>query len=134
MSGHWQRAIAEFLTLFRFGIVGAASTLTHLLVALIAYNQFGLAPLPANVIGFLFAFSVSFGGHSYWTFRGHEAELKASIVRLLIVSIFGFLLNNSILWVLVEKTALGGNQAIILAALIVPPVTYLLSKLWVFRA
>jgi putative flippase GtrA len=134
MSGHWQRAITEFFTVFRFGIVGVAATLTHMLFALVALNQLGLAPIPANLIGFLVAFAVSFGGHSYWTFRGHGAAVKTSLVRLLIVAVFSLLLNNAVLWLLVEQTLLSDDISIIIAVLVVPPVTYLLSKFWVFRS
>lgn len=134
MSGRFQRVVAEFFTLFRFGIVGVVATAVHMLVALTLLNMFGLPPLPANIIAFSVAFSVSFGGHSLWTFRGHGADLKASIARLLAVAIFGFLLNNGTLWLLVEKTVLGDNGSVILAALVVPPVAYLMNKFWVFRA
>lgn len=134
MSIRFQQVISEFFTIFRFGIVGVAATAVHMLVALALLNLFGLPPLPANIIGFSVAFSVSFGGHSFWTFRGHEAEWKTAIMRLLIVAIFSFLLNNGTLWLLVEKTPLSDNVSVIFAILVVPPVTYLLNKFWVFRA
>jgi putative flippase GtrA len=134
MSGRWQQTIAEFFTIFRFAIVGVVATAVHMAVALVLHNLAGLAPLPANVLAFATAVLFSFVGHSYWTFRDHGAELKYSAARFFIVAISGFLLNNAILWVLVEKTALGGSTSIIFAALVVPPMTYLLSKLWAFRA
>lgn len=133
MSRRFQQVIAEFFTIFRFAIVGVAATAVHMLAALTWLNLAGLPPLPANILAFGIAFLVSFGGHSLWTFRGHGAEMKAAIVRLLIVSAFGFLLNNGTLWLLLEMTPLADDLSIILAALVVPPVTYLASKFWVFR-
>lgn len=134
MSRSFQQLLAEFFTIFRFGIVGVAATLVHMLVALVLLNLFAMAPLPANIIGFCAAFLVSFGGHSYWTFRGHDAAWKTAIARLLIVAVISFLLNNGTLWLLVEKSPLSDSVSIIIAILVVPPLTYLMSKFWVFRA
>jgi putative flippase GtrA len=134
MNRYFQQAIAEFKTIFRFAIVGVVATLTHMLLALTLLNLGGLPPLPANILAFCVAFFVSFAGHSFWTFRGHGAELKASMVRLLITAGCGFLLNNGTLWLLLVLTALGDDLSVILAALVVPPATYLMNKFWVFRA
>ncbi len=134
MNSRVQQLLTEFFTIFRFAIVGVAATAVHMLVALLLLNLAAMAPLPANILGFLFAFGVSLVGHSQWTFRGHSAEFKSSAARLLFVSFCGFLLNNGVLLVLVENSLLGDNGAIIFAILVVPPATYLLNKFWVFKS
>ena len=103
------------------------------MVALALLDWASWPPIPANIIGFLTAFSSSFVGHSYWTFRGHEADFKNSLARLLLVNVFGFLLNNGVLWLLVSQTSLSDEWSVVIAVAVVPPLAYLASKFWVFR-
>lgn len=113
---------------FRFLVVGALATATHMVVAALLFILF-TAPSPylVNFIAFTVAFTVSFLGHRYITFK-----TDGSFSRFLLVAIGGFLANNAMLTV---GLALGVKSlsAVIIATAIVPVLTYLASSLWAFK-
>lgn len=121
----------EAARLIRFGFVGLAATATHGAAAFGAWSV-GLPPLLANIIGFLFGFAVSLFGHARWTFRTLPQPRNAAL-RFLAVALSGALCSNGLLMALL---ALGWPRPWALAAgiAIVPPTTFLLSRLWAFSA
>ena len=123
---------AIFRQAARFGIVGIAATVTHVAIAWCANHLAGLVPYLANSLGFGIAFAVSYLGHFYWTFRRRDGHLKAQ-VRFAVVAGTGFALNNVIIWVTVDRLGLSFDLALVLIVLLVPPATWLLSRLWAFR-
>ena len=117
--------------LARFGLVGVAATLLHVLVAWLAHKA-GAAAFLANALGFVTAFACSYLGHFYWTFgqrAGHETRLP----RFLVVSGVGFGLTNLIVWLVAERGGHGFETALLAILFVVPACTWALSRLWVFR-
>lgn len=119
--------------LMRFGIVGVGATLTHLCVAILLIKAFSTPPLLANLIAFLMAFIVSFGGHYIWTFSrpGHHGR---AVVRFFVTAFSGFLTNTVVLAALLRDGRLTEVQSLIIAVTIIPVVTYLISRFWAFKA
>ena len=118
----------NFKVISRFGLVGVAATLVHLMVSMVTL-WLGAHIYLANILGFLVAFGVSFVGHSRLTFpegdRSHWAW-----ARFFLVALLGFGLNNFVLW-------LSDGQGmewlrLVVAVFIAPLGTFLLSALWVF--
>src|SRR5690606_18821509 len=77
-----------------FVAVGCAAAATHWLVVVATVDWLGLAPLLANVIGWLVAFVVSFAGHYRLTFRQQRAPLFKAARRFFAVSALGFGANE----------------------------------------
>lgn len=115
----------------RFGVVGLAATLVHLLIAWLAHNQAEMMPVWANAFGFLVAFTFSYVGHFYWTF-GQRAGHRVRLPRFVAVSATGFALSS-----LITRAVTRGGQdfdlALALILVTVPLTTWLLSRLWAFR-
>lgn len=113
--------------------VGTAAALTHLSVVASAVEFFGLQPLAANVIGFCFAFLVSFTGHARWTFAISPARYAAARTRFFAVALTSFVLNQT---AYAEALHLFGARyylpALAAVLLTVAIITFLLSKLWAF--
>ncbi len=122
-------ATYHFWQLNRFALVGGMATLVHLSVSrLLFFYRGDLPELMVNSVAFFIAFFVSFLGHRHFTFK-----TQGSIIKFLSVSLLGFLINNSLLFYIVQTQYLKGWNAILLSTLSVPILTYILSKLWVFR-
>ncbi|MCE2573156.1 GtrA family protein [Motilimonas eburnea] len=120
-----------------FAIVGVGATLTHALVFHILFDSVGLAQLPANIVGFLVAFTVSYLGQFKWTFKAEAAAVscqKSAFVRFFKTAIFGLLLN--LLWAFVTIDWLGLHHYVYLALLtfVTPVVIFALNKFWVFKS
>ena len=113
----------------RFGLVGGAATLIHLLVAGALLGFFtGLSPFIANIVAFLMAFLVSLHGHRHITFKQ-----QGSGVKFFVVALSGFALNNFLLASMLAVTPLPDFVALTISTLAVPIVSYLAARLWAFR-
>lgn len=114
----------------RFGLIGGLATLVHLLVAWWVLRMWAEgSPFLVNFIAFVVAFQVSFWGHSLFTFRQ-----KGSAWRFLLVTLGGFAINSSLLWVFLALGVSSPFLAICLSVLLVPLFVFLASRFWVFSS
>lgn len=116
---------------FRFAVVGVMATMTHVTVAVVMVEAAAVRPIWANLIAFCAALFVSYGGNHRWTFgqvRGHGR----SFPRFATVAVAGLVLNQTIMWALAERGGLDYRIALAVVVLVVPALTFMLNKLWVF--
>lgn len=132
-----RQAIARHMTaerlleIARFGLVGVGATLVHMSVAL---GLERLADLPLaliNLIGFCTAFILSFCGHYYWTFRSNGPRHQA-FLRFFIVALIGFGASTVMLATLQAIGFAGDTAKLMISILVIPPVTFVVGKLWAF--
>ena len=121
-----------FFQLCRFGIVGVSAVIINLLIVIFIVETFDWPPLLANIIGFIVACQIAFFGHNLWTFKmntgAHNAWLK-----FVMVATFSLGLTQLLFFILLHVFVLYYVFALILTQMIVPIVTFLLSKYWAFR-
>jgi len=138
LASAWRRygrsldGLAEILRLLRFGVVGGAATATHFLVALGLAASGSVPLLVANALAFLTAFGVSLFGHHYWTFRSPHPLLR-TLPRFGATALGGFLASTLLLSGAIAAGIGGDVIKLTMASLIVPAVTYVLSRCWAFR-
>lgn len=118
----------------RFIAVGCTAAAVHWLVVVMLVERAGLPPLGANVLGWLVAFAVSFAGHHHLTFRGHGVPVGASARRFFLLSAFGFALNETTYALALHLSQLGYQLLLGAVLVLVAGITWLLSRLWVFRS
>lgn len=116
-----------------FAVIGLLATATHAGAALGSETAFGLAPLSANFIGYCTAVGVSYFGHTWITFR-QPAMQGGQFLRFVVVSLSGLGLNQAIVYLTTHLAGWPLWAALIPATLLVPAFTFVLSKLWAFRA
>lgn len=118
----------------RFVTVGCAAAATHWAVAVACVVLFSAQPLLANVIGWALAFIVSFSGHYGLTFRNQNASFWQAARRFFIVSLAGFLINETVYALGLEYSAL--RYDVLLAAILVGMaiITYIVARFWAFRS
>lgn len=120
-------ARAEVLQALRFIAVGAAATLTHMVVATLLYTlMYGRYIALINFIAWLVAFGVSFLGHQRVTFKR-----RTTLGRFLLMSLTGLGVNYAILGLLL-LTSLPPLVAILTAIAVAAAATYLLAKFHTF--
>lgn len=117
----------------RFGGVGILATLVHVLVALCAERLTGLSHQQANLAGFLAAVSVSYFGHLRYTFRQNSHSAR-HMLRFLVVSGVALATSSAIVQLVTAVGGYGFLTAMILVALVVPPVSFVVMRIWVFNA
>lgn len=117
----------------KFGCVGLLGTAVNFLVVAYLVEQFGFAPLIANIAAFLVAFQVSFVGHKFWTFNACEQAIFATMLKFFAVGVLGFVLNEALYAVFLQKLHIHYLMSLLLVLLIVPPITFVCGKFWAFR-
>ena len=120
----WHRQLRAFV------IVGTAAALTHFLVVSLLV-PLGVHPLVANIVGFGVAFTVSFAGHSRWTFPAGRARPLA-MRRFFAVAVSSFGANELLYAMLLSWTSIGYRVALLFVLLAVSISTFLISKFWAF--
>lgn len=124
--------MAAIKQIFLFGAVGITSSLTHLLMVYLFVNHLKLQPAIANIFAFLIAYPVSFFGHSYLTFASRPHRRHLSFYRFLIVAVLGFLLNEGLYLIFLYYTSFHYLLSLGIILIIVPAITFVLSKFWAF--
>lgn len=119
--------------LMRFGFIGFFATFLSYLLVIFFVEAFHFNPLVANFIAFLIAFQVSFWGHKSWTFRAHSIPHRQAMVRFFTLSIFGFILNESLYAFFLHVVHMHYALALLIVLMIVPPITFVVSKFWAFK-
>jgi putative flippase GtrA len=114
--------------LFRYGVSGAASAVTHLGGGLLLAEVLGVRPVLASSAGFVASVLVSYGLQRSWVFRSSAGHLAAG-GRFLTVTAVAFALNAVILGLVAGPYLM--VQGIALVA--IPVVNYALNSRWTFR-
>lgn len=115
-----------------FILVGSAAALVHLLTVIFLVERVHMAPLVANVGGWMCAFTVSYGGHFLLTFADHDAPVLQSAGRFFLLSAAGFAINESAYAILLHASQLPYHFLLAIVLACVALVTYLLSRRWAF--
>ena len=115
-----------------FVCVGGAAAVTHLLVVALVVQGLALAPLAANVLGFLVAFCVSYGGHTLLTFSEHKAPHRQALPRFFLVACCSFALNEVLYYIALHQWHLHYLWSLFAVLLIVAIVTFVAAKFWAF--
>lgn len=119
--------------ILRFGSVGAGATLVHLAGAWLANRGLGFQPFLANACGFAVAFTLSYLGHFYWTF-GRQAGHARHLPRFIVVAGVGYALTNLVVWLVTMRGGYPFEAALAVILVVVPTSTWLLARIWAFRA
>jgi len=128
--------LAELWRIARFGVVGLTAAGVHYWTVVALVELIGIAPLRANVGGFIVAFWVSYFGHRYWTFSDtvdRQSGQTQSFLRFLSVAVLGFFMNEFLFFLLLHYTGMPYYIALAIVVLTVAVMTYVLSRLWAFR-
>lgn len=129
--------LIELLRIARFGIVGLTAAAVHYWVVIALVELLHIAPLQANVGGFVAAFWVSYFGHRHWTFSdavaSHTDGTHSSFLRFLLVALLGFGMNQLMFYLLLRYAGWPYYLALAVVVFTVAAMTYVLSRLWAFR-
>ena len=121
----------ELGTLLRFSSVGILVTLVHFVIALTAIALFKLPAQVANLVAFLCALTLSYLGHHQLTFRS-DKTFRATSLRFLIIAGAAYLCSAAVLLLLEQGTSFSSELQVILAACVIPAISYIAGRLWVF--
>jgi putative flippase GtrA len=117
-----------------FILVGATAAGVHWVVTILGVQYIHLNPLWANLIGWLVAFTVSFSGHYYLTFRHQRGGVKQAIQRFFMISACGFAINELSYAYLLANTEIRYDWLLAGILVAVAGATFVFSRIWGFKA
>jgi putative flippase GtrA len=115
-----------------FVAVGVSAFIVHYALVTLLLVPLGLAPLYANVAGFLCAFQVSYWGHRRLTFGLRSPPHRSALPRFFAVACLSFAVNEALYALLLDYTRLNYRLALFIVLFSVAFLTFVLSKLWAF--
>ena len=131
--GLWERMRA-LPQVVQFVLVGGAAAATHLAVVGLLVAWLGMAPLAANVAGFLVAFVVSYNGHALLTFSRMGARTWGTVARYFAVACTSFVANELLYALALQVLHWHYFWSLAAVLVLVAVATFVLSKLWAFKA
>lgn len=120
-------------TVLRFAVSGGLATVTHVVTFVVLVEYLAVRPVSAAGIAFVVAIFVSYGMNYHWTFSVTGPH-RVLLPRFFLVALLGLVLNIGITYVVVDVAGYWYGYALLLVLLVVPAMTFVLSKLWVFNA
>lgn len=117
--------------MLRFAVSGGLATGTHALVFVTLIEWLAVRPLFAAGVAFVLALFVSYGMNYHWTFSVSGPH-RIMLPRFFLVAVSGLLLNLGITYAVVDVAGYWYGYALLLVVLLVPLMTFVLSRLWVF--
>jgi putative flippase GtrA len=120
--------------LLRFGLVGGFVTALSAAVYYAFAAWAGVAPLLANVLGYLLGGVLGYGLHSRFSFRGHGSR-DGTVMRsgrFAAVSLVTFGLNSLFVWALTGPLHGPAWWPVVPMVFVTPLVAFLLNRQWVF--
>lgn len=115
----------------RFGLVGAAATLSYYLLGLLFVNLARMPLLFGNALAYIISFFVSYAGQSRWTFEARDRDSRM-LPRFALAQAIGLGLNSLIIEIC-ARIGLIYEISMIIAIAVVPVFVYFICKYWVFR-
>jgi putative flippase GtrA len=120
--------------LWRYGISGGLVTALGIGVYWLAAVPLHVAPLIANLLGYLAAVATGYVMHSRWSFRGHgeRDNLLRTTSRFFLVSLVSLGLNSLWVWLITDHFHLDPNWPMLPMLFVTPLVTFDLNRRWTF--
>jgi putative flippase GtrA len=127
----WQNKILRQFV--KFCLVGVVNTLIDYLVYIGLTRGLDVYFIYANIIAILVAMSFSFIFNKYWTFRNYHNDIKGQYFKFFAVNLVYFLLNNTVVYVLVSYFLIFDLIAKVIAIIIGLGWNFLANRYWTFK-
>jgi dolichol-phosphate mannosyltransferase len=126
------RQPANWVQLFKFGLVGGSGYLINLAVFAVLAGNLGIHHMIAAVGAFAVAVTNNFLWNRYWTFGPGDGPAGFQAARFFAVSLASLALNLVVLEALVASGSVGELAAQAIAVAVAMPFNFLGNKLWTF--
>jgi dolichol-phosphate mannosyltransferase len=126
------RKPANWLQLFKFGVVGATGYFVNLVVFALLVELGGLHHIPAAIGAFCVAVMNNFMWNRHWTFRATDGHAGFQAARFFTVSLLALGINLLALALLVDVAGAPELPSQAIAVALAMPFNFVGNKLWTF--
>ena len=118
--------------IFRHGIVGGSASLVFFFLVIAGVELMGLRPICVIACSYLLLLFISFLFTKTWVFES-DAPLNLSLVKYVLVSVSGFVLNLSFSYFFVDILGVWYVFVLLITASVIPLLTFILHYFWTFK-
>ena len=126
------REPANWIQLFKFGLVGASGYVVNLVVFTVLVNAIGVHHIVAAVLSFCVAVTSNFILNRIWTFRARAGHAGFQAARFFTVSVCALGVNLIVLYGLVDLASAPTVASQAIAIAVAMPCNFVGNKLWTF--
>jgi dolichol-phosphate mannosyltransferase len=126
------RKPANWLQLFKFGVIGAVGYVINIVVFAALTQGLDVHHISAAVAAFAVAVTNNFLWNRHWTFQASEGHAGFQAARFLTVSLFALGANLLVLQLLVTALDVSEIPSQAIAVAVATPVNFIGNKLWTF--
>ncbi len=116
----------------RFSFVGAISTCIYAAIALILVGFVQLGPKPASVVAYLIAMPLNFLANRAISFRS-DGPLQRESLRFVVMHVSGMAVAYGSMSLATDYLGSNYMVGIVIAAVLVPALSFLVANFWVFK-
>jgi putative flippase GtrA len=99
---HFEKNKSFYIQVFRYILIGGLATILDFTIFYIASNVFKLHFLIANSISFMFGLTFNYFLSREWVFNKKSHNFKKDFTLYVITSAMGLIINNLIMYVLID--------------------------------
>jgi putative flippase GtrA len=126
------RKPANWIQLFKFGVVGATGYVVNLAVFAGLVELGGVHHIPAAIGAFGVAVTNNFVWNRHWTFRATDGHPGFQAARFFTVSVLALGVNLIVLSLLVDAVGVAELPSQAIAVAFAMPLNFIGNKLWTF--
>jgi putative flippase GtrA len=126
------RKPANWIELFKFGVVGVTGYVVNLAVFAVLVELVGVHHIPAAIGAFCVAVMNNFFWNRHWTFRATHGHPGFQAARFFAVSVAALAVNLLVLSLLVDAAGVAELPSQAFAVAFAMPLNFIGNKLWTF--
>jgi putative flippase GtrA len=123
----------DLIKFLKFGLVGFSGLIIDFAITWICKEKLSLNKYLSNSFGFLFGVVNNYFLNKYFTFHNNDNNLASQFLSFLIISIIGFLLNTSFLYLLQKNTKINFYVCKVIVTVIVFIWNFTANSLYTFK-
>lgn len=124
--------LARIMTVVRFALVGAASSVAYAVIMMVSASYFGLAPWVSSVVAYLSAMIINFPLQRNFTFIS-TGDVRREGLKYLGVHLANLLVSVAIVHLIVDVLQWPVLVSVIAVVVVVPLIQFLILETWVFK-
>ncbi len=119
--------------LLKFSLIGIIGVVINFLITFLLKEYLKVNKYVSNSFGYLIAISFNFLANKFFTFKSDNSEIYNEVIKFIIVTSIGILINHIIVYLLTEKKNMNFYFSKIAAVIVVFIWNFTLHSIFTFK-
>ena len=119
--------------LLKFSLIGIIGVVINFLITFLLKEYLKVNKYVSNSFGYLIAISFNFLANKFFTFKSDSSEIYNEVIKFIIVTSIGILINHIIVYLLTEKKNMNFYFSKIAAVIVVFIWNFTLHSIFTFK-